>query len=162
MRYHSHLCHDLAVLTLLSFSALPTFAQQVNTQIPDSVAYTALYYVVHDAPSPHWDHDTCLSWLAERGLTGLHAQTVMFAANRYMVKHAQIESEMLILNNESRNSLASRTQARRAELEARRGAELSASIKRIQQDIGPEGAAKLAELIQNVKSRINMKGSVSK
>ena len=153
---------NVSAVTLLSLFCLPGLAQQVGTSIPDSIAYTALYHVVHDAPPPHWEHETCLSWLAERGLTGLHAQAVMFAANRYMQKHAEFESELRLLNIEVRNSLTSEAQARRSAIENRRGAELSASIKQLQRELGAEGAAKLADLIQKVKAGIYMKASAAK
>jgi hypothetical protein len=155
---NQHVCKA----TLFLFCCLTGSAQQTGKAIPDSIAYTALYHVVYDAPAPHWDRETCLSWLAERGLSGLQAQAVIFAANRYMAKHVQFEVELRTLNNETRNSLGSPAQARRNDVENRRSAEITASIKQLDQDVGPEGAAKVLALIQNVKSGINMKGSASK
>lgn len=162
MTYDRRFYSTVSAIALLSFSCLLGSAQQVGSPVPDSIAYTALYHVVHDAPPPHWDRETCQSWLAERGLTGFHAQAVMFAANRYMQKHAEIESELRTLNSQTRNSLASEAQARRSEIETRRSAELLANVKELKQSLGSDGAAKLDNLIQDVKSGINMKRSAIK
>ena len=142
---------------ILCCSGVSGAAQQTEAQIPDSIAYTAIYYVVHDAPKPHWDRETCLTWLKERGLSDMQAHYVFFAANRYMKKHAAIEEELRIVNTETGNSLAPQVQHRRSEIETRRSLELTASIKQLQQDFGSGGAAKLAGLILNVKQDINMK-----
>jgi hypothetical protein len=149
-------------MAILACLVVPAPAQQFPTEVPDSIAFTALYHVVYDAPPPHWNRETCQTWLTERGLDSLQAQKVMFAANRYMKKHAAIESELQTLNSETRNSLNSGTQVRRNQIESRRSAELAESVQLLRQEFGPDGVPKLDELIQKVKNGITMKRSGAK
>jgi hypothetical protein len=151
----------LTALLLLSITSNGN-GQSVQSQVPDNIAFLALYHVFHDAPPPHWDRETCIGWLRERGVEYRAAERIIQAATQYMQKHAQIEAELRQLNQLSANSLDSKTQQQLQALETRRSQEMAAVNDRLRADLGPERSGQLSLVVEDVKKNIRMKTEAAK
>lgn len=134
----------------------------MHSPVPDEIAHIALYHVIYDAPKPHWDRDTCIQWLNERGIDAKTAQALIATASKYMSKHAAIESELVEFNRQTKNSLASEVQAKRLMIEQRRHRELRMLNEELNAAIGPEGRIRLSRLLLDVKSNIKINSGGSK
>lgn len=145
------------LIAALLFQITPLLHPQNSTMVPDPIAYTALFHVVYEAPPPHWDKDTSLGWLRSRGASTKQAELIIFAATRYMRKHAEVESDLDRLNRETSKSIAPPVQARRTAIELRRRRELSLIADQLQKDLGSDGVLQLRAILDNVKRDVRMK-----
>jgi hypothetical protein len=138
-------------------AALPQHPTVPPELVPDHIAFTALFYVIRDAPPPHWDRPTVARWLEARGFEGDAGEILVRSANRFYERHHDVESRLAQLNQATRNSLAPVVAAQRQVLqdEARNIAESAAAELRLvlPAPLKLRLAGVIADIKQNMKMR---------
>jgi hypothetical protein len=126
-------------------------------QIPDEIAYTALFLVAGPGAASHWDDETRNNWLTSRGFTALEASLIIGASARFRVEHISAERELARINEVSRGNLLSDS-AKSERNDVRR--RISSLIETLRADLrtglGPGGAVKLEQLVDQIKRDIRM------
>jgi hypothetical protein len=147
----------LSSVVLLGF----TFAQDRlldPKSIPDELAYTAIFFVVRTAPPPHWNYETRLKWLTDRGLDGPAGQKVIRIADRYFAIHETVEAELAAFNAQRRNSLTPEAQDERARIEAKRTVAMREAIQSLRTELVTSAALEnVNQLITGVKSDMKVR-----
>lgn len=127
-------------------------------QIPDPVAYTALFFVVGHGGEKHWDHMAREKWLTERGFDQLEASRIMGAASSFRIAHAKTESELAQINRDNRqNPLSDAAKQQRMQHLQRAQQLVQTSVADLDRQLGPAGSVKLRQLIAQMKLDIKMK-----
>lgn len=152
----------LFTLLLLSLSfVLSAYPQQTvapSNGPTDEIAYTALFHVVRTAPAPHWDTETCLAWLEQRGLVGGEATTIITAATAYYAKQQVAERELAHINQENVGRLlADSAEAQRVAVRKQLSADIADAATSITRILPLEGKKKLGLLVADIKANIKVK-----
>ncbi|MFN3326575.1 MAG: hypothetical protein ACK5AZ_24015 [Bryobacteraceae bacterium] len=127
-------------------------------QIPDEIAATALFYVVGAGPQPHWDDETRANWLKNRGFTELEASHIISAATRFRMEHAEIEGDLVKVNQAHRGDVQSQAaRQQREEIRIRVSRLLATRILELEHTLGPIGASKFRQHLAAMKHEIKMK-----
>lgn len=139
----------------ISLLVLPCTAQQPQLrpdEIPDEIAYTALFYVIRDAPPPHWDRDASRRWLAQRGFSYGQAEIMIDVATAFSAQHRKLEAGILAMFKEYPGGIMSQAaQSRQKQMQAEIGAFIRAHAAEVRKRLGPSGSPRLDEVVLEIK-----------
>jgi hypothetical protein len=146
------------ILFILSFVSLG-FSQELvpADRISDHIPQMALFYVVRDAPPPHWDHNTVLGWLEKRGFVGDEAELIIRAATRFYDRHRDVENRLARLNQDNRNSLAPAVAVQRQALQTEARSVVAVTFDELQRGLPIQSRQKLSNLLADIKQNIKMR-----
>jgi hypothetical protein len=129
--------------------AAPVAGQQAASlqvrEIPDDIAYTAVFFLLRSAPSEGWDLDTRGNWLSARGFVDRESRVIVRAATEFCVANAALTTPAALRDDREMQQKTARLLA-----------EVRASLI---ETLGPAAAQRFRQLITEAKKSIQWKGA---